>query len=112
TWQSGVSGVQAGQATPVTQGATISYVAQGTPGTLNLPGTSVTGASIISLTPSTLTEQPGGSATYDVRLYNPTSASVTYNLDIPDLPAGVNANLPSVAVPAGGTVDAPLVLTS
>ena len=52
TWQGSVSGVQTGQSTPVTQGATISYVAQSTPGTLDLPGTTVTGTSIISLTPS------------------------------------------------------------
>ena len=112
TWQSSVSGVQAGQATPVTQSATISYVAQGTPGTLNLPGTSVTGDSIISITPSSLTEQPGGSAPYDVRLYNPTSASVTYNLDVLGLPGGVNFAPPQVTVPAGSAVDAPLVLSS
>jgi hypothetical protein len=48
TWQTGVSGVQAGEATPVTQGATSSFV-QGTPGTLNPPGTSVTGEAALAV---------------------------------------------------------------
>ena len=111
TWQSSVSGVQTGQSTPVTQGATISYVAQGTPGTLDLPGTSVLGTSIISLTPSTLTAQPGGSATFDVRLYNPTSAAVTYDVTFPTLPDNTSARSLSVTVPADSSVDSPLVLS-
>ncbi len=111
-WQTTLSGIQAGQSIPVTTGAAVSYVNQGTPGALTLPGTSVTGVQIISITPATLTEQPGGSATYDVRLTNPTDATVTYNLSTSGLSA-VDANMPnSVTVPAQGIVDVPLTLTS
>ena len=112
SWQSMVSGVQAGQATPVTQGANISYVAQGASGTLNLPGTSVTGTPIISLITSSATEQPGGTAVYDVRLYNPTSAAITYSLSLPNLSYDLTYNVPSVSVPANSAVDIPLTLTS
>ncbi len=112
SWQSSISGVQAGQTTAVTQGSTIAYVAQGSPGSLTLPGTAVTGTPIIRLITTSATEQPGGSATYDVRLYNPTSATVTYSLSGPDLPSGVNGNFTSVTVPADSSVDTPLVLHS
>ncbi len=113
-WQTKVSDVQAGQAVPVTLGATVSYVNQGTPGTLTLPGTSVTGAPIISISPASLTEQPGGTATYDVRLENPTAAQVSYNLNVLGLPSGVTVSQPtsSITVPADGSVDVPLTLKS
>ena len=79
-----------------------------------MPGTSVTGAPIISISPASLTEQPGGTATYDVRLENPTAAQVSYNLNVLGLPSGVTVSQPpsSITVPAGGTVDVPLSLKS
>ncbi len=77
-----MSDVTAGQTVPVTLGATVGFDNQGTPGTVSLPGTSVTGVPIISVTPASQTAQPGGTATYDVRLENPTDASVTYSLGV------------------------------
>ncbi len=113
TWQTTLSGVQAGQTVPVTTGASASYTTQGTPGTLNLPGTSVTGAAIISIAPASQSVQPGATATYDLRLFNPGSAQDTYYLDIQGLPSDWKSDLPgSVTIPANGSVDLPLALTS
>ena len=114
TWQSTLSGIVAGQAQPVTTGTTVSYVNEGTPGSLSLPGTAVSGVSIIGLTPVSQTEQPGGSATFDIRLANPTSAPVTYSLTVQGLPFYVDSsiNFASETVAANGTMDLPLVLTS
>ncbi len=113
TWQTTVSAVQAGQTVPVTTGASASYVNQGTPGTLNLPGTSVTGASIISISPASQNVQPGATATYDVRLFNPGSAAVTYSLGITGLVQDWTTKLPgSISVPADGSVDLALAITS
>ena len=47
---------------------------------IRVPGTRVTGVSIVSLAPASQTAQPGGTATYDVQLSNPTSSAVTYYL--------------------------------
>ena len=52
-------------------------------------------------------------ATYDVRLFNPTSSDVTYSLGISGLPQDWTTNLPgSVSVPADGSVDVSLAITS
>lgn len=109
TWQSRVSGVEAGEVVPVTTGAVVSFVDQNTPGSVALPGTAVVGTSIIAITPPTQPIQPGGTATYTVRLTNPTDAAVTYNLS----QAGTNfpgqIDLPfTVPVPAHGSVDVAL----
>ena len=71
TWQSQLNGLNAGEVRPVTLGATVNFTSQGTSGTLQLPGTAVTGVSIISILPASLTVIPGGTATYDIRLTNP-----------------------------------------
>ena len=114
SWQSPLSGVQAGQTVPVTLGATAAFTVLGTPGTLSLPGTSVTGAPIISLAPTSATAQPGVAATYDVQLSNPTSSSVTYYLSQSDNGGIEDATFSSysVAVPAEGTADVSLQMTS
>ncbi len=43
TWQSQVTNLQGGQTLPVTLGGSVAFTNQGTPGTLTLPGTSITG---------------------------------------------------------------------
>lgn len=113
TWQSTVSNIQAGQTQDVTLGTTANFTDQGTPGTVTLPATTVTGQAIIQVTPASQTAQPGASATYDVRLTNPSSSSDTYYLSVTGLPYDWTDNLAySVTVPAQGSVDVPLTLTS
>ncbi len=80
TWQSYVTGLGVGQVLPVTSGASVAFTSQGTPGTVNLPGMAVTGVSILSISPESQTTQPGGTATYEVQLSNPTNAAVNYTL--------------------------------
>jgi len=113
TWQTKVSGVTAGEVVPIVTGASVVYQDLGTPGSIDLTGSSVTGTSIISVTPQSATAQPGGMATYNVRLTNPTDAPVTYDLSVQDSqndfsPPALN----SVTVPASGVVDMPLTLTT
>ncbi len=80
TWQSTVSNLTTGEVVPVTLGATVDFTSQGTPGTFLVPGTAVTGTSIISIVPASQTVQPGATATYDVQVTNPTDSQVTYYL--------------------------------
>ncbi len=112
TWQSDVSGLQPGQSLPVVQSATVSFVSQGTPGSMTLPGQFVTGEQIIGINPPAQTVQPGAPASYDVTLLNPTSTSVTYNLSVLGVPPGWVNMEPSVTVGPNGSADVPLVLTS
>ena len=112
TWQEAVTGVQPGQALAVAQGGSVQFVSQGTSGTLGLPAQAVTGDQIIGMTPATQTVAPAAPASYTVTLSNPTGGAVTYSLSVQGLPAGW-VNLPSsVQVPANGSTQAPLVLTS
>ena len=115
SWQTQLSNLNAGDTSDVTLGTTVSFVNQGTPGTLNLSATAVTATPIISLSPSSQTEQPGTTATYDVRLINPNSSQDTYDLSVQGLPSDWTDNLPysdSVTIPADGAVDVPLTITS
>ena len=113
TWNSTVSNLGAGEVLPVTLGATLNFVSQGTPGTLSDPATNVTGLPIISLIPGSQTARPGATVTYDVRLTNPTATQVTYRF-------GENGSFASVVingnntqtVAAGATVDVPIVITT
>ena len=80
TWQSTVSNVVAGQSTEVTLGTAVAFTDQGVSGSLSLPPTSIVGAPIIELISPTQTVQPGGTATYDVRLSNPYDQNVSYSI--------------------------------
>src|SRR5262249_22216241 len=111
TWQSTVSHLQAGQTQDVSLGTTINFTNQGTPGTVTLPATTVTGVAIISVSPASQTAQPAATATYALRLFNPSSSDVTYSLGSSGLPQDWTTNLPgSVSVPADGSVDVPLAI--
>jgi uncharacterized membrane protein len=113
TWQTMVSGVTAGQDVPIVTGASVVYQDLGTPGSIDLTGSSVTGTSIISVTPQSATVQPGGTVTYNVRLTNPTDAPATYDLSVQDTQGDFSPPaLDSVTVPADGVVDVPLTLTA
>ncbi len=117
TWQSTVSNVGVGQVVPVTSNGSVGFVSQGTPGTVTLPGTAITGVAIISLSPGSQTEQPGGTATYDVQLTNPTDAPITYFVSAQITgnaisSINVNSRQPYVTVGPKATVDVPLLVTS
>ncbi len=113
TFQEAVTGIAAGQSKTVVEGATVSFVNQGTPGTLTIPAQSVYGDEIIGLTPTTQTVAPGGQASYTVNLTNPTSSAVTYTLAVQGLPASwVRLESTTVSLPAGGTASVPLYVTS
>ena len=108
TWQSTVSNLAAGQVVPVTLGATGSFTYEGTPGTFQTPGTSIAGVSIIGLLPSSQTVPPGGTATYDVQLTNPTSSLVTYSFGV----SGVSGTISSISVGPDSTADDTLQVSS
>ena len=113
TWQTPVSGVTANKVVPIVTGASVVYQDLGMPGKIDLAGSSVTGTSIISVTPLSATVRPGGTATYNVRLTNPTDAQVTYNLTVQDSQGDFSPSYAnSVTVPADGVVDVPLTLTA
>ena len=78
TWQSTVSNVGVGQVVPVTSSGSVGFVSQGTPGTVDSTGHSRHRCGDHQHQPGSQTEQPGGTATYDVQLTNPTDAPITY----------------------------------
>ena len=108
-----VSGVTAGEAVPIVTGTSVAYQVLGTPGSIDLAGSSVTGTSIISVTPQSATIPPGGTVTDDGRLTNPTDAQVTYDLSVVDTLGDVRPSYNgSVTIPANGVVDVPVTLTA
>jgi uncharacterized membrane protein/transglutaminase-like putative cysteine protease len=112
SWQETVSGVQPGQSLPVSDGSTVTFTSQGTPGALNLPGQLVTAHQIIGIAPATETAKPGATASYTVNLSNPTSNAVAYNLAVEGLAATWVSLSSTVSVPAGGMTSVPLTITS
>src|SRR5208337_255779 len=94
----------------VTLGASVAFTDQGTPGSLSLPATSVTGVPIIELIPTSQTTQPGGTAT---------SAEVTYYIYEQDdgsfssVELNQNNNTAAdVTVGPEGTLEVPLAITT
>lgn len=111
-WQQNVNDLMAGETRATTLGTTVAFVDQGTPGTFELPGTSVVGQSIVRLSPTTGTAQPGGSTTYDVILSNPLDAPANYVLRVQNLDFDISSDLQfTVTVPASGTLVVPLRLS-
>ena len=102
SWKTKLSNLNPNETRNVTLDTTVGFVSQGTPGTLSLPATSVTAAPIIALSPSSQTVQPAATATYDVRVTNPTAGQVTYGLSEQGLPfAGESFENTSVTLAAG-----------
>jgi len=113
TFQEAVTGLAAGQSETIVDGATVSFVSQGTPGALTLPAQSVAGDEIIGLAPATQTVAPGAQASYTVNLTNPTSSAVTYTLAVQGLPSSwVRLGSTTVSLAAGGTASVPLFVIS
>jgi uncharacterized membrane protein len=112
TWQSAVTGLKPAETETIAQGGTVSFVSQGTPGTVTLPAQSVTGEQIIGLSPATRTVAPGAPASYTVTLDNPTNSPVTYNLSVQGVPSGWVNLAPTATVGANSSTTVTLVLTS
>ncbi|WP_165074533.1 Ig-like domain repeat protein [Paludisphaera rhizosphaerae] len=111
TWQTTVSDLHPGDSRSITGTTTIDFTSQGTDGEVALPPLVVSGVQILGLSPASQELQPGGTTTYRVRVSNPTSSTLTYNLSVLGLPAGW-ASLPAQAtVAAGGFVDVQLTMT-
>lgn len=119
TWQTTLSDVDVDEVRTVATGGTVDFVSQGTPGTFDLNPTSVTGTSIVSLTPTSQTAQPGATVNYVIRLTNPTDAPVQYFVSAEEddnqfvlSSVIVNSFNSFIQVPANGTVDVPLEIAS
>jgi len=113
SWKTKLSNLNPNETRDVTLDTTVGFVSQGTPGTLSLPATSVTAAPIIALSPSSQTVQPAATATYDVRVTNPTAGQVTYGLSEQGLPfAGESFENTSVTLAAGASTDVLLHVAS
>jgi uncharacterized membrane protein len=112
TWQESVTGLRPGESLPVTQGGTVNFTSQGTPGTVSVAPLAVSGQQILGLQPASQTVSPGQSASYTLQVFNPGTADVTYSLSLQGIPAGWSSLPSSVQVPAGGETDVPFALTS
>jgi len=112
TWNSTVSNLQPGELRDVTLGASVGFTSQGTPGTLTLPRTAVTGDQIIGLMPVSRTVAPGAPALYSVELLNPTNSAVTYSLSVQGVASSWVNLASSVNVAANGSMNVPLTITS
>jgi uncharacterized membrane protein len=113
-WQTQLSNLNPGDNPAVSLGTTVGFTEQGTPGTLALAGTSVTAVPIVTVSPATQTAAPGATATYDVRVTNPTGAQLTYGLYTQNLPFNWASSFDSTSVTlaAGASADVLLRLTS
>jgi uncharacterized membrane protein/transglutaminase-like putative cysteine protease len=112
TWQSTVSGLQSGEVRDVTLGATVNFRSQGTPGTLSLSPTRVTGARILGLSPASRTVAPAATASYTVTVTNPEEGADTFFLSVLGVPDGW-VNVPAfVQVDAKSSTTVTLALTS
>jgi uncharacterized membrane protein len=112
TWTSNLASNQPPETLPVALDATVNFISQGTPGTLTLPGTSVTVPryAFLFVAPANQTVQPGASANYTVSIDRSTRTADTYSLSVAGLPASW-VNLPAtVTVPANLFGSAPLAI--
>ena len=112
TWQSIVTNLKPGQTLPIALNGSVSFTSQGTAGAFALPSLEVSGLHLLGLDPGSRTAQPGASASYTLKVANPTNAAVTYALAMMGVPASWSNVEASVTVPANGSVDVPFTLTS
>lgn len=112
TWQSQVSDLSPGEAREVTLGTSVAFTSGGTPGKIELPATQVVAEQILGLDPSSRSVRPGEVAPYVVSVHNPAATPVTYALSVAGLPIAWADLAAQVIVPAGGSVDVPLLLRS
>lgn len=112
TWQSTVTGLDAGEVVPVTLGGTVDFTSEGVPGTIELSPTVVSGLQIVGLSPATQTITPGASATFTVTVYNNTNNTQNYNLLGLGLPTSWFTLQSTVSVPANGSNTVSLTIKS
>jgi uncharacterized membrane protein len=103
TWQSTVTNLLPGEAREVTQGGTVSFVSQGTVGTLTLPPTVVSGVHFIGMAPASQTVRPGETVTFHVTVDNPTSFNQTFFLSVTGVPGGWVSLQPAAVVITGNS---------
>jgi uncharacterized membrane protein len=115
TWQSTVSNLQPGEVRDVTLGTTVNFTSQGTPGTLTLPPTVVTGAQTagvqLGLSPQSQTVAPASLASYMVTVTNPAGFQDTFALAVLGVPANWVKLPASIAVAAKSSQTVTLGLT-
>ena len=91
TWDLSVTGLQAGEAREVIQGATIDFmVADEGSGQIELPSQFVVSEQLLGLTPGIQTVPPGGPAAFSITVNNPTPAPVTHNLSVQGVPESLH----------------------
>jgi hypothetical protein len=113
SWQTHAADLATNEVRPVTLGTSVSFVSQATPGSFNLPGTSVTGEQVAEVLPTSETVAPGGTLTFDLRLSNPLNQTVDYHLQpIIDFNFTRNTVPIRVTVQPNSTVDVPFQITS
>lgn len=110
SFRSAVTGLAAGEARDVTDGATVDFSVAGTPGTIELAPLVVAGEQILSIDPTTRTVPPGASATYTLTLRNLGTEQVHYDLAVAGVRSGWVELQDGVDVAVGIPVEIPLVL--
>ncbi|MGD0015381.1 MAG: PKD domain-containing protein, partial [Bryobacteraceae bacterium] len=110
SWDSTLTGMQAGEVRPVALGGTVSYSGSLGSGILPLPLVSVASEQILGLNPSSQTVQAGTPAAYMLTVKNPASSEITYSLALAGIPAPWLPLPATLTVPAAGRVTIPLTL--
>jgi uncharacterized repeat protein (TIGR01451 family) len=112
TWETAITSLQPGETRAVTLDSTIDFTFQASPGEISLPPETVVAEQVLALSPAAQTKQPGEAAVYTVTIENPSAIGVTYDLSVAGVPPEWVDLQPQVFVPAGGSVDLQLTLTS
>ena len=112
TWNTSIADLQPGESRAATLGTAINFTVQGSDGRINLPLQNVFAEQVLALDPASRTLRPGETAAYTVTIANPAALEVTYDLGVQGVPAEWVDFAAHVIVPAGGSVDLDLTLTS
>ncbi|MBN1890583.1 MAG: hypothetical protein JW850_21495, partial [Thermoflexales bacterium] len=101
--------MQPGEVRAVAEGTHVAYTAPGGAGQIDLGPLYVSAAHLVAITPSAQTVGAGGTAQYEVTLFNPSGVAQTYTLSVAGLPAEFVAALPpTVTLQAGEILTLPL----
>ena len=112
TWQTSVANLGPAEQRRVVNGATLDFTSQGTQGQTLLGPLDVAGNQVLGLDPATRTVAPGQSAVYTLKVSNPTSSDLTYDLAVSGVPSTWSDLPGTVTVAAGGEQDVPFNLVS
>ncbi|MFO7537130.1 MAG: PKD domain-containing protein, partial [Chloroflexota bacterium] len=107
-----LEGMEPGEVRQVASGTWVSYTVAGGSNLLALPPLYVTAAHLVAIEPPLQTVSLGGSAVYQVELFNPGTADLTLDLSVVGLPAGWAELAGSAIVPASGSLTLPLTVTT